>query len=338
MREQSKKLTLFGAMLCIGALGVAIWILWPATRFEHLFEFVGKNEQGYPEYRHLQTGLLFVRLPGGKFWMGGQKEDPDGRNFDPEAEENEAPVHELTLRPFLIAKYELTQAQWAQVVHAHDQLNDRVKKKTLPASRATDGIGLPKEQRPKGSVMEDLEAYLEEDLPADSDERPAVAMSWDEIQVFEEMTGLALPSEAQWEYACRAGSTGAYCFGNDTDRLAEYAWYGDKVLDLQERGAADIPLVDAHRVGKKRSNGFGIHDMHGNVWEWCEDAYDPAFYSKPEASARDPVCRSDFPARVVRGGGLRHGASFCRSAFRVGEAPDSRGFTLGFRPVYCPLP
>jgi formylglycine-generating enzyme required for sulfatase activity len=267
---------------------------------EHLlfwwrFERLGANAQGYGEYRHRRTGIVFVKLPGGRFWMGAQKEDPAGRNYDPEAEENESPVHAVELSPLLIAKREVTQAQWRAVMGEN-----------------------PSWFQPGGSGGGDIPPGVSaEDLPVEQ-------VSWDECQEFCRKTGLRLPTEAEWEYACRAGEEGPYGAAGD---LGEMAWY-----DENSGGRT-------HPVGTKRPNGFGLHDLHGSVWEWCEDLYDREFYSRPEAGWRDPLCTSGSGSRVNRGGCCWIGARLCRSAFRLWFRPGYRFLNLGFRPAGpSPLP
>jgi len=108
-----------------------------------------------------------------------------------------------------------------------------------------------------------------------------------------------LPTEAEWEYACRAGTTTEYSFGDDEKDLGKYAWYDDN------SGRT------THAVGEKLPNGWGLYDMHGNVWEWCSDA--------------------EGSSRVFRGGGWSLGASFCRSAYRFTNVPTRRSSNDGFR-------
>ena len=140
------------------------------------------------------------------------------------------------------------------------------------------------------------------------DDLPVEKVSWDDCQEFCRKTGLQLPTEAQWEYACRAGSTGAYA-GN----LDEMAWYnGDN---------------GTHPVGTKKPNAWGIYDMHGNVWEWCQDW----FGDYPSGSVTDPTGPSSDSYRVNRGGGWGGYARDCRSAYRDYDEPGYRGFSLGFR-------
>ncbi len=134
------------------------------------------------------------------------------------------------------------------------------------------------------------------------DDLPVENVTWNDCKRFCEKTGLALPSETQWEWACRAGTAGDY---GGTGNLDEMGWYkknsGDK----------------SHPVGEKKPNDFGLNDMHGNVREWCEDFDSPG---------------SRF--RVLRGGCWDNVAQYCRSAYRYRLAPSIRHFHIGFRPAW----
>ncbi len=123
------------------------------------------------------------------------------------------------------------------------------------------------------------------------------------------------PTEAQWEYACRAGSTRAYCFGDDEKKLSEYAWY-DKNSEGRE-----------HPVGMKKANGWGLYDMHGNVCECCWD-WDGSYLKE---SATDPLGPDEGKYRVRRGEGCHFGAKDCRSSERDVISPEFRYYILGFR-------
>ena len=124
-----------------------------------------------------------------------------------------------------------------------------------------------------------------------------------------------LPTEAEWEYACRAGSTTKWCFGDSESQLGDYAWYDE------EYGSGST-----HPVGQKKPNAWGLYDMHGNVWEWCVDW--KADYVN--SSSSDPTGPSSGSSRVFRGGSWYYTARNCRSAYRH-FSPGSERYFLGFR-------
>jgi len=128
-----------------------------------------------------------------------------------------------------------------------------------------------------------------------------------------------LPTEAEWEYACRAGSQTRFCFGNDVASLGAYRWYYDN------------SVAQTHPVGQKRPNAFGLYDVHGNIYEWCQDWYDCNYYSR--SPVMDPPGPSGGTSRVLRGGNCHSSPSFCRSAFRDWSPPDRRSKNFGFRVV-----
>jgi formylglycine-generating enzyme required for sulfatase activity len=127
-----------------------------------------------------------------------------------------------------------------------------------------------------------------------------------------------LPTEAQWEYACRAGTTSSYSFGDDASRLGEYAWFDANAWDIDEKYA--------HRVGTKRENAWHLYDMHGNLWEWCRD-----WYEEKLPGGRAPLVSTVGSFRVFRGGSWYSSPQGCRSAFRFWDTPSCRSFGLGFR-------
>jgi len=163
------------------------------------------------------------------------------------------------------------------------------------------------------------------------DDCPVEFVSWKDCQEFimelnrrEGRNKYRLPREAEWEYACRAGSQRAFATGR-----------------ILETGCGHAPYLDAvgwycgnsgkrpHPVGRKSPNAFGLCDMHGNMWEWCEDWYG----SYPSGHVTDPTGPPSGASRVLRGGGWHEDAEDCRSAIRVGRSPESKAGTLGFRLV-----
>jgi formylglycine-generating enzyme required for sulfatase activity len=158
------------------------------------------------------------------------------------------------------------------------------------------------------------------------DRHPVEQVSWEDAMAYieglnsireERSLGRSyrLPTESEWEYACRAGSASAYCFGEEESRLGDYAWYGSN------------SGYGTHPVGEKKPNAWGLHDMHGNVWEWCSDWY--SYYRQGTVS--DPTGPMNGTGRVSRGGCWSSGAASCRSTFRYWHVPSSRIIGLGFR-------
>ena len=207
---------------------------------------------------------------------------------------NEGPVHTVTLSPFLIAKYEVTQAEYEAVMAGN-----------------TAGLN-PTPSDNYGNA------------PLDP-QRPVEQVSFNDLQDadgFLARTDLSLPSEAQWEYACRAGQAGPF---SGTGVLDDMGWQGQNAEGSH------------HPVGTKQANQFGLFDMHGNVYEWCEDFYNADFYNTDAATELDPVATSGSGFRVLRGGSFNSPAAYCRSAVRSKNLPGSRIYRFGFRPAR-PLP
>ncbi|MDP7255206.1 MAG: SUMF1/EgtB/PvdO family nonheme iron enzyme, partial [Planctomycetota bacterium] len=194
--------------------------------------------------------------------------------------------HRVTLsKPFFIGKYEVTQAEWTKVV----------------GDKPWEG---------KTSAKENS--------------RHAVSyVSWEDCQGFLKKAegALSLPSEAEWEYACRAGTTSRFSFGDDEDYglLKNYAWFSDNAYDVEEKYA--------HPVGGKKPNQWGLYDMHGNVFEWCQDWIG----DYPSAAVTNPTGPNAGEDRVIRGGSWYNSAGNCRSANRFRGIPGGRDFSLGFR-------
>ena len=166
-------------------------------------------------------------------------------------------------------------------------------------------------------------------LAGRSDSAPATYISYSLAQEFceqfSEDTGrvVRMPTEAEWEYACRGGSTTAYYFGDDPAQLSDYAWYG--------RNAGDVGAKYAHDVAHKEPNAWGLHDMHGNVWEWCSDWYRKSYYAN--SPGEDPQGPGSGVHRVLRGGSWHADPIVCRSAQRTTCPPDYGLDRAGLRVV-----
>jgi len=247
-----------------------------------------------------------VRLPARTFAMGAQRDDPAGRNYDPQALPPESPVHTVEVSAFFLSKYEMTQAQWQRCTGDN-----------------------PSYLKP-GKRVQWVESLL----------HPVEQVSWFACQQQLERMQLTLPSEAQWEYGARAGTGTVWWTGDARETLRGAVNLADRTAasngapwsetqdwpDLEDGYVMHAP-VDAHRA-----NAFGLHGVHGNVWEWCLDGFDSAFYR--QSPARDPVCPpASSASRVNRGGCFANAAANARSANRPSDAPQVADRYLGLRPA-----
>jgi formylglycine-generating enzyme required for sulfatase activity len=178
-----------------------------------------------------------------------------------------------------------------------------------------------------------------------SDEHPVVCVSWNDAGEFckwlnrKEGREYRLPTEAEWEYACRAGTTTRYWCGDDHEKLAEVANIADatakaKFPDWKFTINASDGYIFTSPVGSFRPNAFGLYDMHGNAWQWCADWFDEHYYDT--SPAEDPRGPESGAPRVLRGGSWNDGPSNSRSAYRYGGAPGGRVNNLGFRVARTP--
>jgi formylglycine-generating enzyme required for sulfatase activity len=245
--------------------------------------------------RDTLTNIEMLLVPAGTFTMGCSASTQYVCNS------NESPTHEVTLtQPFYMGRYEVTQAQWTAMMGSNPSWFQ--------------GSGYP-----------------------NAANRPVERVSWNMIASgstsFMSRTGLRLPTEAEWEYAYRAVTTTAFHsyaaqpngFNNDT-LLGNIAWYSGN------NGAFGSSTYGTKVVGGKLANGLGLHDMAGNVWEWCQDWYEP--YSS--ASVTNPTGPTTGTNRVLRGGDWFNNSSSCRASMRGGLTPVTLNSEFGFRVVRNP--
>jgi formylglycine-generating enzyme required for sulfatase activity len=264
------------------------------------------------------VALTMLRIPAGSFEMGAPEMEAD-------SSERERPVHRVRLGEFLLGQTPITQAQWRAVAAWQRQEHEDAKR-------------WPEEPLDADPVakLDDAERFLGE-------ERPVLNVSWMQAEAFCGRLALrtgknyTLPSEAQWEYACRAGTTTPFHFGATlSTKLANYD--GRQMYGNGEKGDYRQQTTD---VFSFPANPWGLHDMHGNIWEWCADQWHNNYEGAPEdgcvwidEGAKENKNRMRY--RLLRGGSWRDDPRDCRSACRDDCPPDFRVNSIGFR--VCCLP
>jgi formylglycine-generating enzyme required for sulfatase activity len=250
---------------------------------------------GYKQELAKDIAITMVQVPDGSFQMGSPDTEAERRG-------NEGPKHRVQLQSFFIGHTPVTQVQW-QVV-----------------------AGWPKQQL-------ELEPQPSRFHGAN---RPVERVSWHEAVEFcrrlSARTGrdYGLPSEAQWEYACRAGSTTPFAFGETlTPELANYDW-----TETYASGPKGVSRQQTTEVGSFPANAWGLHDMHGNVWEWCLDPWHDSYTGAPADGSAWTA--GGGTSRLLRGGSWLYRPAGCRSAYRNRNLPGNRNLNFGFR--VCCLP
>jgi formylglycine-generating enzyme required for sulfatase activity len=231
-----------------------------------------------------------------------------------EGDSDERPQHRVRItRPFYLGVYEITQAQYQAVMGVN------------PSWFSSNGggkdnvAGQPTDRHPVETVSWLDAVTFCNKLSEREGRKPFYEIDGQNVRVPDwDGPGYRLPTEAEWEYACRAGTGTRYSFGDDEASLGEHSWF-----DGNSEGRT-------HPVGGKWRNEFGLFDMHGNVWEWCWDGFDMGYYSK--SAAVDPRGPDGAVARVIRGGCWRLAPRGVRAAGRYKYAPERRDYNrLGFR-------
>jgi formylglycine-generating enzyme required for sulfatase activity len=223
-----------------------------------------------------------VPIPAGTFEMG-EKTEPD------------APPHAVRISAFLIDRTPVTQALYEKVM-GENPSRWKVPRNPVEQVRWSDAVRFCN----KRSELDHLEPCYN-------------LTNW---SCNFDASGYRLPTEAEWEYACRAGTTTTFYFDDASTRLGEHAWF--------DRNAGGRP----HPVGEKRPNAWGLYDMCGNVWQWCQDLYQADYYT--QAPRQDPRGPATGRTRVVRGGAWRSGPDTCRAGYRYNENPGYADVCFGY--------
>jgi len=265
---------------------ITILLVLSFILFEGCERKTPSDSQAGPPDKTTQTqteaSAEMVQIPGGKFTMG-DKDEPD------------APLHEVAVSPFLIDKYLVTQEQYEKLM-GDNPSRWKGPKNPVEGVRWSDAVKFCNER----SRREGLEPCYD-------------LQTW---ACNFNASGYRLPTEAEWEYACRAGTKTAYFFGDGAAPLADYAWF--------EKNSGGHPQP----VGRKKPNPWGLHDICGNVWEWCNDFYGVDYY--PQSPPENPRGPQEGDTRVVRGGAWKFSGDNCRSGYRYNENPGYVDVCFGY--------
>jgi len=246
----------------------------------------GQNPEpaGFPSQIKTKTGIEMLLIPAGEFIMGSDQ-----------GQDDEKPPHRVKIDAFYLDKFEVTQEDYEKMMGRNPA---KFKGADRPVERVSWFAAIQycnmRSAREGLSPCYDLQT-LKCNFQAD---------------------GYRLPTEAEWEYACKAGTNTIYYFGNTTSRLGQYAWYKANANKT------------SHPVGQKRPNPWGLYDMLGNVWEWCNDFYDQAYYYKKQQE--NPTGPAEGDERVLRGGSWASTARYTRSSVRYSETPGFADVCFGY--------
>ena len=247
----------------------------------------------HPKLLTNSIGMRFMLVPAGEFLMGSPAWDKDGQP-------DERPQHRVRITsPFFLGICEVTQQEYQRVVGANPSSEQLSPQQPVEMVSWFDAVQFCNRLSEREKV------------------RPYYEISGEKVTILGG-NGYRLPTEAEWEYACRAGTTTKWSFGDDVQQLELYAWY---------KGNAGS---HSHPVGEKAPNAFGLYDMHGHMWEWCWDRYGEDYYR--HSPVDDPQGPSSGSLRIERGGdGWNNDPQHLRSAYRDHQVPSLRFRDLGFR-------
>lgn len=309
-----------------------------------------------PEIATNSIGMKLALIPAGEFLMGSHESLDDieanfpGHEYKSKLQrkildEDEWPQHRVRItKPFRLGVHEVTVGQFRQYLKDTGAKSEAETEAggTTSGTKGVGGWGINKDGQFEGRDAKYSWQNTGYDL---TDDHPVVNVTWNDATRFCEWLSKTegkkyrLPTEAEWEYACRAGTKTRFSSGNDPESLAKVANQADGSSvaagqkQFDDYGRFAIKAKDGHftpaKVGSFAANPFGLHDMHGNVWEWCADYYDENYYSKSPID--DPQGPETGRIHVRRGGAFHTFSIFVRSSFRNWNGPKTRYLNLGFR-------
>ena len=273
-------------------------------------------------------GMKFARIPAGEFLRGSPESDGEGQS-------DERPQHRVRVqKDFHLGVHEVTKGQFRRFIEATGYRTDP----------ETDGSGAYGYDLNRAAFLQKPEYTWRNSGFLQTDDHPVVNVSWNDAVAFcewlsrQEKKSYRLPTEAEWEYACRGGTTTRYQTGDSSALLTKVANIADSAAKLKLPNLTTVTSSDGYvttaPVGKFEPNTFGLCDMHGNVWEWCADWLDANEYQQfAQRAAVDPQGPRTGDYKISRGGGWHDAPFFVRTADRLGQLPRIGSGAQGFRIV-----
>ena len=312
-----------------------------------------------PDIETNSIGLKLALIPAGEFLMGSHESLEEieqkypGLNYKAKLEQkildtDEWPQHKVKItKPFRFGVYEVTIGQFRQFCKEAEfksQAESKELDRATGEMRITGGYGIAASGKFEGRKPEYNWQNTGYEL---TDDHPVVNVTFNDAKAFcdwlskKEGKKYRLPTEAEWEYACRAGTKTRYTTGDDPESVAKVGNIADAssvesgLKEFKDYAQHALKAKDGHwttaKVGSFAPNAFGLYDMHGNVWEWCQDYFDENYYSK--SPVEDPQGPADGRIHVRRGGAFHTFPLYVRSSFRNWNSPQTRYLNLGFRVV-----
>jgi formylglycine-generating enzyme required for sulfatase activity len=340
-------LAVIAAMACLSFAAAE----QPKTTKSNVAKAAGSAQESLPKQFKNSISMTLTLVPSGEFMMGGEESAAQtavyfrknyGVDFpNPECFDEEHPQHRVRItRPFYLGTYHVTQGQFRQFVE-DSGYKTGWEMQYSPQSSPIGVGGQPNARVTWTSTQFSWANPGFEQSPV----HPVVDVSWDDAVAFckwlskKEGKTYRLPTEAEWEYACRAGTKTRYNCGDDPESLVKVANVADAAFKAKIPGQKDAikandGYVATSPAGFFKPNAFGLYDMHGNARQWCADWYRKGYYAKSPVD--DPQGPDDGDYRVLRGGSFADGPASSRSAARIGIVPDFRLKTNGFRVAMTP--
>lgn len=313
-----------------------VYAPWPFSADEaHYRQRETATAIGQPVTRTNSLGMKLELVPAGEFIMGCTADDSEGQD-------DERPAHRVRItRPYYLGTYEVTRGQFRKFVDATGYQTD-AEQDGRGGWGYTGNDARPFKRDPQYTWRH---TGFEQD-----DHHPVVNVSWNDAVAFckwlsaVEGRPYRLPTEAEWEFACRAGTSTPWSCGSDPAGLAKVGNVADAAMNTKFAEWMKVSAVDREKIGTAtlvdgfvftapggqfEPNAFGLYDLHGNVWEWCADWDQADYYA--HSPTDDPTGPLTGKARIRRGGSWLHSPTFSRSARRRRYAPDARNSPIGFR-------